>query len=137
MSIELSPKDRDALYQRVLLDFSAFDDLQMFIEAGDMEEAYKIGRRFADGFRLIADGGLGWEKGAAGPTTLELPPVELRRILTRMHDEALAEWEGKRPEREDIEKEWAEVTDVRDACAAVLEQVSKPQGTSPTDPGRA
>lgn len=123
MTIDLSPKDRDALFQRVLLDFSAFDDLQRFVAAGDLEQAYRIGRRLADGFRLLADGGLGWEQRTAATTTLELPPLELRRILTRMHDEALAEWEGKRPEREDTEREWAEVTDARDACASILERI--------------
>lgn len=123
MSIQLSPKHRDALFQRVLLDFSTFEDLQRFIEAGDLEQSYKIGRRLADGFRLLADGGLGWEQRTAEPTTLTLPSLELRRIMTRMHDEALAEWEGKRPEREDTEREWAEVIDARDACSAVLERL--------------
>jgi len=123
MPIDLSPKDRDALFQRVLLDFSAFDDLQRFVGSGDLEQAYKIGRRLADGFRLIADGGLGWEQETAAPTTLDLPQIDLRRIMIRMHDEALAEWEGKRPEREDTEREWAEVTDTRDACASILERI--------------
>jgi hypothetical protein len=43
--------------------------------------------------------------------------------MTRMHDEALAEWQGRRSEREDTEREWAEVTDARDACASILERI--------------
>ena len=123
MAVELGARHRDALFQRILVDFSAFDDLQRFIEAGDLEQSYRLGRRIADGFRLLADGGLGWQRRTAEVTTLTLPSPELRRIMTRMRDEASAEWEGKRLDREETEREWAEVTDARDACAAVLEQV--------------
>lgn len=124
MAVELAPQQRDALFKRILLDFSGFEDLQVSIAAGDLEQAYRLGRRIADGFRLIVDGGLGWEDRTAEPTTISLPPIDLRRIMCRMHDEAVAEWDSKRPDREETEREWGEVTDARDACSAVLAQIA-------------
>lgn len=124
MGVELTARHRDALFRRILLEFSAFDDLLRLVEAGELEESYKLGRQIADGFRLIADGGLGWENRTAEPTTLTLPPIDLRRIMRRMHDEAVAEWESKRPEREEAERESAEITDARDACSAILDQIA-------------
>lgn len=124
MAAELNPQQRDALFRRILVDFSAFEDLQRFIEAGNLEQSHKLGRVIADGFRLLADGGLGWAPRVAEPVTLTLPAVELRRIMTRIRDEAIADYEDIRPDREEAQREWNQIIEARDACTAVLRQIA-------------
>jgi hypothetical protein len=123
MAVKLSPQHRDALFNRVLLDIEAFEDLLAAIGQEDLEQSYKLGRRISDGFRLIVDGRLGWKTRTAEPTTITLPVVDLRRIVRGMRDDAVAEWEGRRPDREETEREWAEITHTRDACDSILEQL--------------
>jgi len=124
VAVQLSPERRDALLKRILIDFTAFEDLREAAEKEDLEQSYKLGRRMADGLRLIMDGGLGWAHHAAEPVTLALPPEELRRIMTRVRDEAAIEYEAIRPDREEAEAEWSQITDARDACTEVLDQIA-------------
>lgn len=123
MPVELSAQQRDALFAAILLTLRRFDELEQAIGQGDLESAYRRGREITDGLRLIADGGLGWAVKTAEPTTLTLPEAELRPIIGRMKAEADAVYENRRPDREETEREWAEVTDTRDACQAVLDQL--------------
>lgn len=123
MAIQLTAEQRDALFARILLDFSAFDDLQRAVGQGDLEEAYALGRKIGDGFRLIVDGGLGWARKTAEPLSLTLPATELVPLMTRMKWEAEAHYESMRPDREETQREWAEISDARDACTAVLDQI--------------
>jgi hypothetical protein len=76
-----------------------------------------------DGLRLIIDGGLGWAHCTAEPVTLMLPPEKFRRIMTRMRNEASAEYESIRPEREEAEADWRQIAEARDACTTVLDQI--------------
>jgi hypothetical protein len=124
LAVQLSPERRDALFKLVLAELSEFEDLRQAVEAGDLEQSYRLGRRMADGLRLIVDGGLGWAHRTAEPVTLVLPPEELRRIMTRMRDTAAAEYESMGPEREEAEGDWRTLTDAQDACTAVLGQIA-------------
>lgn len=123
MAARLTPQERDALFARVLLDLSEFEDLQRAIASGDLEHAYKLGRRIGDGLRLLLDGGLGFARRTAEPITLRLPHDELRHISSRMKGETEAHYESLRPDREETERDTAEITDVRDACTSVLKQI--------------
>lgn len=124
MDIQLSPEGRDAIFSRILVDFTAFEDLLRAVDAGDLEQSYRLGRRMVDGLRLIVDGGLGWAHRTVEPVTLMLPPEELRGIMTRLRDAVAAEHEAVRPEREEAERDWRKVTDARDACTMVLDQIA-------------
>lgn len=121
MAVEIGAMERDALFRRVLIDLATYDDLKAAVEAGDLEQSYRLGRIIADAFRLVVDGGLGWAHRTAEPTALTLPPAELRRIITRLRADAEADYESSRPQREEAQKEWGEITDARDACTAVLQ----------------
>ena len=48
---------------------------QWCVAEGDLGQCYKPGRKIADGFRLLVDGGLGWEQRTAEATTLEWAEV--------------------------------------------------------------
>jgi hypothetical protein len=123
MTVQIPAEQRDALYASILVSFDASEDLDRAIATGDLERAYKVGRKISDGLRLILDGGLGFASQTAGPSILKLPAEELRGIVSRMKAEADAVWDRKRPEREETRREWAEITDVQEACTSILGQI--------------
>jgi hypothetical protein len=102
MSVTISGEQRDALYDHILLKLSAFGDLQLALDRGDIETATRLGRRFSDGLRLIQDE-LGWGVGSSASYELRtIPPAELARILAGIRDDAADEYEAERAEQEEF-----------------------------------
>lgn len=122
MPITLKPEQRDALFSQVSVDLGLIDDLQAAMSKGDEEECYRLGRRVSEALRLVVEGGLGWKERTAEPTLLKLPDAEIRRSITRMHQDVRAGIEYKRPELEESQAEWDELTATRAVCQMVLDQ---------------
>lgn len=121
MPVTLQPDERDALWQQISSNFTLLSDLELAMDKGDEESCYKIGRKIADGLRLIIDGGLGWQPRSATPTVLTLPDLELRQIMGRMKEQAVTLYESKRPEAEASQAEMDEIAAVRAAAATVFD----------------
>jgi len=122
MSVVLQPKARDALHAQILAEFTLFSDLERAVHEGDEEACYKLGRKLSDGLRLLVDGGLGWQRRTVDPTVLMVPDSGLRRIASRMQDEAAAAYESMRRDREETLARWDEIDSIRAACDSVLNQ---------------
>jgi hypothetical protein len=126
VGVVLQPAQRDALFRWAWGEVSDFGDLEEALAKGDFETAYRMGRRVADAFRLIQDGGLGWAHRIAEPVELTLPEAELRAIIQRLKGSAEASYEAMRPDQEEMRAEWEEVAGARDACTFVLEELKAP-----------
>jgi hypothetical protein len=117
--IVISGEQRDALYRELLTHLNGIDDLRLAIEEEDFEKADRLAREFSDDIRLILDG-IGW--GEQGPDSVEIriAPSDLRRIMTRLRDQAAERYETERPEQEAFRSNWDHTAIVRDACDEVL-----------------
>lgn len=124
MPATLDSTERDALWAQVTANLTAFDDLERALEEGDDETCYRLGRKIADGLRLILDGGLGWQQRSSGFTALTLPDQELRQIMMRMREQAVSHHEARRPEVEAAESELETIALVRAAADKVWEQTA-------------
>jgi hypothetical protein len=122
MAVTLEPKERDALFTQITLNFTLFGDLELAMHKGDEESCYKLGRKISDGLRLIIDGGLGWQERTADPTVLTLPDLELRQILARMREQAVSHYESIRPDAEASQAEMDEIATVSTAAETVFDQ---------------
>jgi hypothetical protein len=122
MGICLEPEQRDALFAQVSIDLDALGDLAMAISQGKEEECYLLGRRVVDALRLVIEGGLGWRGRTQESTVLTLSDDEIRRIMTRLERDVMAEIERKRPDHDAGRAEWEELGAIKAACQSVLDQ---------------
>jgi hypothetical protein len=122
MAVTLQPEERDALWAQITANFTLFGDLERAMQEGDEEACYLVGRKIADGLRLIIDGGLGWQERTAALTVLTLPDMELRGILARMQEQAASHYESRRPDAEEAQAELDEIARVRTAAESVFDQ---------------
>jgi hypothetical protein len=123
--VVISAEQRNALYQLALTELLLFEDLRNAYEGElDLEACYRLGRPVMDTLRLIVDGGLGWgDMTSQDSVPLNLPPEELRRIMTRLRAGAVFLGESQQEEQEEKRDEWNQATLARDACNAALEQL--------------
>lgn len=121
MPVTLQPAERDALWEHIVGNFSIFSDLELAIHRGDVETCSKLGRKVSDGLRLILDGGLGWQERTATATTLRLPDSELRSLMARVREEAVAMHQSR--DAEEARALTNELAAVRGAADSALEQI--------------
>jgi hypothetical protein len=112
----ISADQRDALYRRALDQLRAFDDLLQAVDAGEMEAAYRLGRRMTDALRLIQEE-LGWEPVGGSRELRHIPPQDLLPTLSRIRDDATLQYESLRPELEAVRAPAEETALIRDTCA--------------------
>jgi hypothetical protein len=125
MPIVLTAEQRDALYRQTIAELTLLDDLRQAWETGDVETAFRLGRRCSDCLRLIVDG-LGWgERSSSESVELRIPPAELTRIFSRLRDSATLQVESERPEQDAFRATWERAGLTRDTCAAKLEEISQ------------
>jgi hypothetical protein len=122
MAVTLQTKERDALWAQIIANFTLFGDLEQAMGRGEEETCYRLGRKIADGLRLILDGGLGWQERSAMPTVLTLPDTELRGLMARMEEQAVTHLESRRPDAEQAQGEMEEIAEVRKAAESVFDQ---------------
>lgn len=119
----ISGERRDALYQLVRDHLGGLNDVWIAMEQNkDFAAAERLGREFAQDFRLLED--LGWaEDDARGAVELTMPTAELTQVLKRFHEAAEAGLASSRLER--VSREEDEKTDRRlllamDTCEELL-----------------
>ncbi len=122
MPVILQPKERDALWAQIAGEFTLFGDLDQAMHRGEAKPSEDLGRKIADGLRLIIDGGLGWKKHVAMPTVLTLPASELIEIFSRIEEQAASRYGDPEVFAEEGEAEIEEIETVRAAATSVFEQ---------------
>lgn len=127
--VVISRAHRDALYGSFLMLLGQFRDLETFGASNEPEEiaaCERAGERLTGMLRLIQEGGLGWGYPGGGDlVTMTLPPGELRRIVSEQRRLFVRAHEAVRSDREETEAEWNLTEEAREACTAVLEQISQ------------
>jgi len=121
----ISADQRNALHNRMLDQLRGFDDLLNAVDQGDLESAYRLGRRFTDALRLLQEE-LGWAEQITGDWEVRnISPTDLSQILSRVRDDAAVQHERERAEQEDFRTTWDQAALVRDACEGLLRSLSR------------
>jgi hypothetical protein len=124
MGLLISADQRDALYRRALDQLSAFDDLLQAVDAGEIEAAYRLGRRMTDALRLIQEE-LGWEPTGAPRELQHIPSQDLLSILSRIRDDATLQYGSLRPELEAVRAPAEETALIRDTCGELVDSLRR------------
>jgi hypothetical protein len=125
MSVTISADQRNALYRRLLDQLRGFDDLLKAVDDGEIETAYRLGRRLTDALSLIQEE-LGWGEEATGEWELrKIPPKALARTLARIRDDALTQYEREREEQEEFRSTWDQAALVLETCDFLIPLLSR------------
>ena len=100
MSVRITADERDALYDQIYVRLSGIDRLWFATEAEDWESADELARELVDELRLVLED-LGWGEGDGEALQLTTPPDVLRRVLTRMQEQAEGAQAAEAEEREE------------------------------------
>lgn len=119
MTLTITPEQRDALYDQILDRLSGIGDIWLATSAENYEIAERLGREYSDDLRLVLDD-LGFGDGPDGSIELKTPPEVLRRVLSRLREQAVTH--SASTERERIEAGELERRNrlVAEACQQVL-----------------
>jgi hypothetical protein len=89
MGMTINRRYRDALYDGLMTDLTAHDDIFTHLRNDEATEAKRLHRRFKGELRLLDD--LAWEREPeAEQFELTMPPRELRPIIERIYWRAAA-----------------------------------------------
>lgn len=89
MGMTINRRYRDALYDGLMTDLSAHDDIFTLLRNDEATEAKRLHHRFKGELRLLDD--LGWEhEPEAEQFELTMAPRELRPIIERVYWSAVA-----------------------------------------------
>lgn len=124
--IRITAEQRNALYEQVRNHLAALGDVVIALEQDeDFAAAERLGRQFAEDFRLLED--LGWDKAVEQASlTLTMPTADLRRILMRLQAEAeggAREPEEERRAREEAVRTREAFVAARDTCREILDSL--------------
>ena len=119
MSVAISPKERDALYERIAMRLNGIDDVFKAVEAEDWEEAQKLGQEFSDLLRLVCQD-LGWGEAAEGELELNTPTDVLARAAGTVRDLASADGEHFEREKREAEAQENEARSLQQTCERLL-----------------
>lgn len=100
VSVRITAPERDALFDQIYVRLSGIDNLWLAAEEEDWEAADRLARQYIDELRLVLED-LGWGPGSGKAVDLKTPPDVLRRVLTRMQEQAEAQQEAEEEEREE------------------------------------
>ena len=121
MGMTINRRYRDALYDGLMTDLSAHDDLFTLLRNDEATEAKRLHHRFKSELRLLDD--LGWEREPeAAQFELTMPPRELRPILERVYWSAVASLNNE-PEQL-IEDALANLNEAVVACPEMLARLA-------------
>jgi hypothetical protein len=104
MNAVLSPEERNALYEQILVRLSGIGDIWIALAAERFDTAERLAAEYADELRLVLDD-LGFGEGTGQAIELSAPREVLRRVLGRLRE--LAEGEA-----EQTHEEWAQAAKV-------------------------
>jgi hypothetical protein len=122
MTITISKRERDALYEQAVIRLSGIDDIFHAVEAADWHAAQRLGREYADLLALLCDD-LGWGEDEAESYTLTTDPEALGRSLGRLRDIADQVRSDSEQTRDMAGEEAAESRFVQETCERVLGEV--------------
>jgi hypothetical protein len=109
MNLTINRNERDAIYDGVMTDLTALDDVYTHLSHDESADARRLWRRFAVELRLLDD--LGWERDPdAAQFELTLPARDLRPIIERIY--------------------WSSVSALSDKPDELLEDARKTIGTA-------
>jgi hypothetical protein len=122
-TITINADQRSGLYELVRNHLGGIRDVEIALEhQGDFATAERLGREFAEDFRLLDD--IGWHPGDERQVfALTIPRLDLTKLLNRLHDEAerlLTESPTERRSREEDEATNKQFERGLDACEEVL-----------------
>jgi len=123
MSITLSGRQRDLLYDVVADRLTGIDDVWRAADEGEWERAQRLGREFSDLLRLVVDD-LGWGRGREEAVDLTSPPDVLQRAIEAVRREAVVEDSEQREQRLAVAETQLERAETLEACDAVLAQLA-------------
>jgi hypothetical protein len=127
----ISKNQRDGLYALVRNHLGGLGDVFVEMEQRkDFDAAERLGREFAEDFRLLDD--IGWQPNdGREAVALTMPLRELSKLLQRLQDEAerlLAESPAERRSREEDEATNRRFRLGLDACEGVLVDLDREGG---------
>jgi len=122
VSVEITASERDALYEQIYVRLSGIDSLWLAAQAEDYERADRLARELVDELRLVLED-LGWGAGGGGTMRLRTEPDILRRVLTRMQEQAEAQQEAEEQEREEGRRREEQRRRLMGACRRVLAEL--------------
>jgi hypothetical protein len=127
----ITSEQREALYEQAVTHLSGIGDVWLAIERADFRRADRLGREFVDDLCLIIDG-LGWpdaEPPASGVFELALPSEDLRRVVSRLREEAQQIYAKTLPRSPD-EKEVIDQSRLAvEACGRILAGIAAEEGS--------
>ena len=131
MSTRISARERDALYERIVLRLNGIGDVETVVEDGDWEAAQRLGEEFSALLRLVCTD-LGWgERSSSAELTLATPPDVLRRAAGALRETAEAERAIFEARRREADEELGEVIQVQEACERILGELGEDLGSDP------
>jgi hypothetical protein len=119
MSLTITARQRDALYDQILDRLSGIGDIELAIQAENYDDAERIGRDYSDDLRLLLED-LGIGDGDGEPVELTTDPDVLRRVLSRLRQLALDYTASLESERAEVHEVNERNRLVSEACETVL-----------------
>lgn len=119
MAITVTPEQRDALYEEIVIRLSGIDAVWLATRAADFAAAERLGREYSDNLRLVLDD-LGFGDGTGEPVELRTPSDVLRRVLERLARRAQAQRQAEEKERAEREDSVARSAFVEETCQQLL-----------------
>lgn len=126
MSIAISGEERNALYERIVMQLNGIDGVYRAIEEEDWERAQRLGQEFSDLLRFVCED-LGWGENAASAFQLQTPPDVLARAAGAVREMAKFDVAQFESERRDAEEREAEARNLQQICERLLEEI-QPRG---------
>lgn len=121
MGMTINRRYRDALYDGLMTDLTAHDDIFTHLRNDEVAEAKRLHHRFKGELRLLDD--LGWEREPeAEQFELTMAPRDLRPILERVYWGAVASLNNE-PEQL-IEEALAHLNEAVVACPEMLARLA-------------
>lgn len=120
--MRVTAAERDALYDQVFVRLSGIDSLWLAAQAGEWERADRLAREYVDDLRLVLED-LGWGEGVGEALQLRTPPEVLRRVLTRMQEQAEEQQQAEEEEREESRLREEQRQRLLQACRRVLAEL--------------
>lgn len=114
---------RDAIYRQIFDQLRNGDDMSILVEQNDLGAARRLAREVSDDLQLILDA-LGWgETSSDGVVELTLPPEQLRRTFSRLHERAVEQREASSRGSTETQPLYERALIVIETCDEVLEMI--------------
>jgi hypothetical protein len=122
MTVTISGKERDGLYERIVTRLNGIDDVYRAVEAEDWPTAQELGQEFSDLLQFVcAD--LGWGPRKAESFRLGSPPGVLSRVARVVRDLARVDGAHFEGEKRIAEAHELQARRLRETCERVLEEL--------------